>query len=226
MGEVEGIHIGLPKYSGDNRYLADWEKEMKKDIDKIVESEIKSFIEQEKAHPKAVKYYSDSVAVREIYRSKKSFEYEMEYRDNYTLKLLKQCGLDIKSFEKTWMCICNRSSVLLGCIQDKIDGFYYDENGERVPDNHPMDLNNVTFEYKEGVLTMTDGIVTYYFYVDEHQIVYVNGENVLDLTPVPTKEDENRMIRDLMDNMRADRLNHERRMQKSLEYAKTWRDEE
>ena len=221
-----GINDELSKYQGDNRYLTNWEKQMKKDIEKIVEGEINTLAEIEKADPWAVKCFSTDARVCEIYRNRMKSEYEVEYRDNYTLKLLKQCGLDTDAFLKTWMGICSRSSILLGCIQDKIDGFYYNDYGERISNNHPLDLNNVIILYENGVLTIKDDEVSYDFYVDEHQIVYVNGENVLCLAPIPTNEDENRMIRDLMENMRADRLNHERVMRKSLEYAKTWKDDE
>ena len=197
----------------DNRYIMDWEIQMKENIDIIIKNELNLLIEQEKI-VKGDKVFTDSPAKRELYYNSKQSEYEREYRDNYTLKILSKCGLDIESFVKTWMGVCERSSVLLSCIQDKIDGFYYNELGERVSNNHPLDINNVNVIYEEGVLTLEDDESHYDFYVDENQIVYVNGENVLNLVPVPTREEDNKMIRNLMNNMKTG--NQEKTMHKSL----------
>jgi hypothetical protein len=215
--------IGLPKYMDENRYLTDWEKQMKKDIDDIITSELKQLIESESIpRPRIVPIYKNNQAACDLYRSKKQVEYEREYRDNYTLKNLKQCGLDMQSFERTWMCVCARSSVLLGCIQDKLDGFYYDDEGERIQSGHVMNLSEVQTSYKDGILTISDGTVSHEFYVDEHQIIYVNGENVLNLVPVPTKEEENRMIRDLMNDMEQDKIQHDRKMERAMNFAKNY----
>ncbi len=215
--------IGLAKYQKENRYLADWEKQMIQDIDEIIESELKQLIESEsKPRPRIAPMYKGNPAACELYRSKKRAEYEREYRDNYTLKNLKQCGIDMKAFEKTWMCVCARSSILLGCIQDKLDGFYYDDNGERIQSGHVMNLSEVQTSYKDGVLTISDGSVSHEFYVDEHQIIYVNGENVLNLAPVPTKEEENQMIRDLMKDMESDRIQHERKVERTMKFARDY----
>ena len=197
----------------DNRYIMDWEIQMKENIDIIIKNELNLLIEQEKI-VKGDKVYTDSQAKRELYYNSKQSEYEREYRDNYTLKLLKQCGLDIETFVITWMGVCERSSILLACVQDKIDGFFYNENGERVFNNHPLDINNVKVIYEKGVLTLEDDESHYDFYVDENQIVYVNGENVLNLVPVPTREEDNKMIRNLMNNMKTG--NQEKTMHKSL----------
>ncbi len=221
LDESHVFKIGLPKYQDENRYLTEWEKQMKKDIDSIITSELKQLIEEEsKPRQRIAPIYKNNPAACELYRSKKQEEYEREYRDNYTLKNLKQCGLDIQAFEKTWMCVCARSSILLGCIQDKLDGFYYDEQGQRIQSGHPMKLEEVQISYKDGILTICDESVSHEFYVDEHQIIYVNGENVLNLVPVPTKEEENQMIRDLMKDMEMDRIQHERRMERSMKFAK------
>ena len=128
----------------------------------------------------------------------------------------------MKAFEKTWMCVCARSSILLGCIQDKLDGFYYDDNGKRIQSGHVMNLSEVQISYKDGVLTISDGSVSHEFYVDEHQIIYVNGENVLNLAPVPTKEEENQMIRDLMKDMESDRIQHERKVERTMKFARDY----
>ena len=184
----------------DNRYLTDWERKMRDDIKVIVSNELQALIDQEIDNHKS--YYKDNPAACELFESRKQEEYERDYRDNYTLSLLRKCGLDTNEFEKTWMGICSRSNLVLSAIQDKIDGFYYDEYGNRISNNHKMDINNIDVWYENGLLTIKDDKVLYQFYVDENQIIFVNGENIFNLAPIPTKKKEKQMIKSLMNNMR------------------------
>ena len=221
------ISLNSPaKYAKENRYLTSWEKRMRKAIEKQVEEEIQKKKEEEKAkHPRGwgiCVIYSDPYAV---YRKKRIDEIEKIYRENHTLKILAKCGLDINEFKKTWMGTCSRNDMLLGCVQDKIDGFDYDDEGARIPNNKNMNIKNMTISYEGDVLKISDGNNTYKFKVDEHQLIYVNGENVFEssLNPIKTSEEERQALEDFHRDMQADRLNHDRAMQKSLEAAsKFW----
>ena len=109
------------------------------------------------------------------------------------------------------------------CVQDKIDGFdYYDSEGERIPNHKKMDANNMTVEYQDGILRISDGTTTNEFMVDEHQLIYVNGEEVFELSKIPTNEEYRRMEEDFHESMQADRLRSDRAAQKSIEAAKTF----
>ena len=218
------------KYCEPNKYLTKWEKKMKKEIHYRIEREIKTKRDKEK---EAMKGRRPIVIVTDFrkeyednkYREEKSESYEREYRVKYTLDILEKTGFDVEGFKKTWMATCNRAFMLIGCIQDIIDGFEYDEDGCRIPSKHgPIDINNLRCDYEKGTLTLTDGNLIYDIMIDEHQLIYINGVNVFkkDLNPVITSAEERKMIKELMDNMRSSRLAHERAMEKSLEYAKTW----
>ena len=155
--------------------------------------------------------------------SNKKKEYENKYRINYTLGLLKKCGLDVDEFKNTWI-YCSNPLYVLGCIHDKMDGYDYDEKISRIPNGHAMDLSKTICFCDGDKLVLKDNEVEYVFYVDIHKIIYVNGINELGLKGVPTKEEyekiERESLESLREDMEADRLQHDRRMQRSMEYAK------
>ena len=215
------------KYIGGNRYLTSWEKKMRKAIVKEVDEEIQKKKDAQNApsdnpRRRRVIVLDIDLLDEKKFRDKRISQIEKAYRKKHTLDILEKCGLDIEEFNKTKMANCYRTDMLLGCIQDKIDGFDYDEKGTRIPNNKKMDVNNMRVLYEDDVLRIDDGTYTNEFKFDEHEFIYVNGENVFksSLNPIITPEDEKRMLQDLHDNMEADRLNHERKMKKSLEYAK------
>lgn len=217
-------------------YLTEWEIRMKESIDAIVDDEIKLIKQVYEEHEKE-KIGGNNVFGKRPTRcdrafyvetdpSKKAQEYETLYRRNYTLAILKRCGLDIEMYKKTWMGLCNRSDRVLRCIQDKIDGFDYDDNEERISNNEPMSSSDMTVEFKDGVLTISDGVLTisdgihtHTFMVDKDQLIYVDGVKVLNLSKEPNSE----KIMNLIEHMRADRIAKERRDERTLKYASTWR---
>ena len=213
------------KYSEDNKYLTSWEKRMIKAIKEQVEEEIQKQKDEEKRlYPNrgVDVIYCDPYYK---YREERTNEIEKAYRINRTLKILAKCGLDIEEFKKTWMCSCDRSDMLLGCVQDKIDGFDYDQEGARIPNNKKMNVKNMTVIYEDDALKISDGNYTNEFKVDEHQLIYVNGENVFEssLNPIKTRDEQRQELEDFHNNMEADRLNREYAEQKSLEFAsKFW----
>ena len=85
----------------------------------------------------------------------------------------------------------NSSDVLLGCIQDKIDGFDYNSEGERIPNNCPMDEGKLDVEYiYEGdILRISDGDHTHEFTVDKNQLVYVDGAVAFDMRSARIKDE-------------------------------------
>ena len=218
------------KYALKNKYLTTWEKEMRQAIEKQVDEEIQKKKDIEKAQREKVQrpriIVEDPFGNQDIkYRRKRINEIEEAYRKNHTLKILTKCGLDIDEFKKTWMGTCSRSDMLLGCIQDKIDGFDYDDKGARIPNNKKMDVENMTVAYINDVLKISDGNNNHEFRVDEHELIYVNDENVFasSLNPIPTKEEEYEELRRLHEDMEADRIRNDRAAQKSLEFAsKFW----
>lgn len=219
------------KYVGENRYLTAWEKRMKKAIELQVDDEIKR--KKEKQNPQYER--RARVTVMELvsldeegYRKKRISEIERNYRRGRILNILNKAGLNIEEFLKTEMGSCARINMLLDCVQDKIDGFDYDEKETRIPNNRKMDVKQIRAEYEEGVLKIDDGTYINEFKFDEHMLIYVNGENVFksSLIPIPTNEEDNKRLQDLFDDLHSDRITHERKMQKSLEYARTWRVEE
>jgi hypothetical protein len=210
------------KYIGDNRYLTSWEKEMIKYINEQIDEET---IKQERfSIPRRTVIVVPLVLLDKNYRKKRIDEIEEAYRKNYTLNILAKCGLNIDEFNKTWMGTCSRSDMLLGCVQDKIDGFDYDDEGARIPNHKKMKRNNMIVTYENDVLRITDGNNTYEFKVDEHELIYVNDENVFasSLNPIPTKEEEYEELRRLHEDMEADRIRNDRAMQKSLDFARTF----
>ena len=217
------------KYVGENRYITAWEKRMIKAIEKKVDEEIA----EKEAKRKASLYRGRSrVVVMEIesytqlkaqeYRNAEIARYEAIYRKQRTLNILMKCGLNLEEFAKTWMGSCHRSEMLLGCVQDKIDGFDYDEDGARVPNGRRMNVKTMTVEYKNGVLRITDGVYTSEFRVDEHQLIFVNGEQPFKLTQVPTEEENFQMVSDLIEDMISDRISHDRKMEKSILAAQSF----
>lgn len=224
--KVFTIRMNCPaKYAEKNKYLTTWEKKMRKAIEKQVDEEIQKKKDVEKiGHARIiVEHPFGNPDIK--YRMERINEIEKVYRKNHTLKILTKCGLDIDEFKKTWMGTCSRSDMLLGCIQDKIDGFDYDSEGARIPNNKNMDVKNMTVTYENDILTISDGNNTYEFKVDEHELIYVNDENVFasSLNPIPTKEEEYEELHRLHEDMEADRIRNERATQKSLEYAsKFW----
>ncbi len=210
------------KYIGDNRYLTSWEKEMIKYINEQIDEET---IKQERfSIPRRTVIVVPLVLLDKNYRKKRIDEIEEAYRKNYTLNILAKCGLNIDEFNKTWMGTCSRSDMLLGCVQDKIDGFDYDDEGARIPNHKKMKRNNMIVTYENDVLRITDGNNTYEFKVDEHELIYVNDENVFasSLNPIPTKEEEYEELRRLHEDMEADKIRNDRATQKSLDFAKTF----
>ena len=201
------------KYIGENRYLTDWEKQMKKAIEKIIDEEMKEkedrlniglqTVINERKRP--ITMIDLDLLNEDGYRRKRIEELETKYRIGYTLRILEKRGLDIETFLKTFIGSCKRIDLVLGCVQDKIDGFDYDEKGQRLNNCKPMDINNMSVEYKDNTLRISDGINQYDVSVDEHQIIYVNGEKVFNLSNISTNEEERKMLQDLFDNLRSDR---------------------
>ncbi len=214
------VRIDCPeKYVGENRYITTWEKEMMKAIDKQIDEELKRHKENEKKGVVKV------LIIDDYYRENKTPIYEAIYRRNRILNILANHGLNVEEFLKTKMGSSSRTNMLLDCVQDKIDGFDYDENEIRIPNNRKMDVDKLHVEYEEGILRIDDGTYINEFKFDEHMLIYVNGENVFkkSLTPIRTREEDNRDTKNFMDDLHTERLAHEKKMERSLEYAKTWR---
>ena len=146
-------------------------------------------------------------------------KYEEIYRREHTLRILKKCGFNTEEFLKTNMGTRQRFNMLLGCVQDKIDGFDYDEHKERIPNNKKMDVKKMTVSYEKDVLKISDGNYTNEFKFDEHELIYINGEKVFDLSEISTPEEIQRDLETLHNNLEAARLEREYAMQKSLEDA-------
>lgn len=215
------------KYLDKNRYITSWEKKMIKFINEQIDEELNELKKEQEpfVNGRRRRVIVTPVALLDPkgYREKRIDELETIFRDAYTLKLLEKCGLDIDKYKETWIGSCNRKDMVLGCVQDKIDGFDYDDEECRIPNNKKMDFENISISFSDNMIIISDVDNTYEFSIDEHQIIYLNGEQVFKLHKLPTKEDERRMLEDLHENMKADRLNHDRAMQKSLEYAgKFW----
>ncbi len=171
----------------DNNYLTDWEIKMKETIDNRINEEVNSHLEKEKKSTK--KTYWSNPLTEQLYRREKEKEYELVYRYNHTLDLLVNCGIDIETFKESYMYKSHRFYILLRCIQDKIDGYNYDSDGNRISNKHIMDIDNTKCVYERGVLTINDGKVKYEFTMDNQQIIYVNGKNVLKLQPATHDEE-------------------------------------
>ncbi len=213
IATISGVKTGPGKYFGRNRYLTLWEKEMRKAINSIIKSEVKMIYQTKNASeiakveepgelveisPEKV-FYSDKSKISEaIFRKFKAETYEDVYRRRYTLTILKRGGLDIDLYAKTWLNLCNSSDVLLGCIQDKIDGFDYNSEGERIPNNCPMDEGKLDVEYiYEGdILRISDGDHTHEFTVDKNQLVYVDGVVAFDMRSARIKDEYYNEVRE------------------------------
>ena len=180
----------LPIKYNEEDYLTDWEIAMRNRIDRIIKSELGCMMENEKISGQRV--YRNNPIVWGVYYEAKNEEYEQAYRCNLTLSLLRKMGLDIEDFKETWMCTCERAPLVLRMIQDKLDGFGYDENGKRVQIHPAMDTGTTACTYEDGSLVIENGYNNYVFHVDRHQIITVNGENILNLEPFPAKEKEDK----------------------------------
>ena len=81
----------------------------------------------------------------------------------------------------------------------------------------------MTVSYEGDVLKISDGNTTYDFKFDEHELIYVNGEQVFTLTEISTPEEIQRDLQAFHYNLEAARRDSDYAMQKSLEDAsKFW----
>lgn len=203
-------------------YITEWEKEMKASIDAEVEEEINR-INANNNQPRPRVIYLQGKVAQDWYRGKRTKELEEEYRKKHILNILEQSGLDMEALKDTWMYSCGRFNYVLECIQNIIDGFGFNKDGDRVLKRRPMDLSKAIFELSAGHIIIKTPRSTYDISVDEHQVIYVNGKDVLKLRPMKTPQEEREEAQDFMESMRADRLAHERRMQRSMIAARdTW----
>jgi len=71
-------------------------------------------------------------------------------------------------------------------------------------------------------LLITDQEVSYKYEVDEHCLIYLNGEKLNIGQKILTEEEIRRSERQLYDNLKSYREEHERNMRSSLEFAKSY----
>ena len=83
-------------------------------------------------------------------------------------------------------------------IQDKIDGFDYDNEGSRISNKCPMDESKLVVEYiYEGdILRISDGNHTHEFTVDKNQLVYVDGFVALPMRSARIKDEYYNEVRE------------------------------
>ena len=207
-----------------NRYLTTWEKRMRKALEQKVEEDYMEYMEEFKpVSGKPFKLDCSLVDRKKYWCEDRMEKYEEIYRREHTLRILKKCGFNTDEFLKTNMGTRQRLDMLLACVQDKIDGFDYDEYEDRVPNNKKMDVKNMTVSYEGDVLKISDGNTTYDFKIDEHELIYVNGEQVFTLTEISTPEEIQRDLQAFHNNLEAARRDSDYAMQKSLEDAsKFW----
>lgn len=132
-----------------------------------------------------------------------------------------------------------RTSLMLAHIQGKIDGYdlyltdHSNKDGsltfndsKRKPNTHPIDINRMFCTLANGTLIIESDGVIYEYNKDEHCLIYLNGKVVATHKKVMTDEEEYEDIKILMEDMRSNRLQCERREERAKQLAKTWRVEE
>ncbi len=215
--------------------LMDWEKQMVKEVTKRVTDEINRKKNSLLSRPRVI--ISD--LSYELECKKRIKEEIAKYREQYTLGLLAKCGLDMNVFMNSSLFTSPRTRLMLEHIQGLIDGYdlsltsYRKENGsfslnvrERKPNGHPIDISKMSCRFANGILVIEYNGTRYEYNKDKHFLIYLNGDVILTDAKVMTLEEANEAIKDLMDDMHADRLQRERREQNAIQYAKTWRVEE
>ena len=95
---------------------------------------------------------------------------------------------------------------------------------ERVetPNGHVMDLNTLKIEFVNNSLIISDSKVSYKYDVDEHCIIYLNGENLHIAQKILTEDEIKYSQQKLYDDMKSLRKRHERDMLSSYEFSKEY----
>ncbi len=221
--------------SDNQEMLMDWEKQMLMEITTRVNDEINRKKNNQSIRPRVI--VSD--LTYELERKKKIKEEFSKCREQYTLNILEKCGLNMTDFMNSSLFNSPRTSLMLAHIQGKIDGYdlyltdHSNKDGsftfndpKRKPNGHPIDINRMLCYFVNDTLIIESDEVRYEYNKDEHCLIYLNGKVVATHKKVMTDKEEYEDIKNLMEDMRSDRLQSERKKEKSRQYAKTWRVEE
>ena len=155
-------------------------------------------------------------------------EVKIIYKDDSEIKviekslmiILEKRGLDINTFSKSDLYKCPNKNRLIEVIYGRIAG-YNVVKGENqfddvkiIPNNEKMNLSKLTCNYNRETnsLTITDGIYTYCYNVDENCIISENGEQLPKQEYIPTFEE---VVQKYRENEEWDR-DHNAKLNKSL----------
>lgn len=85
-----------------------------------------------------------------------------------------------------------------------------------------MDLENVKFEFIDNILTLNDGSVSLKYEVDEHCIIYLNGEDLKIANKILTDDEVKKSMERLHDEMESYRNRSNSAFIGSNEFAKSY----
>lgn len=140
----------------------------------------------------------------------------------HTLNILVSCGLNLDEFMNSELYNKPYTDLMLMHVQSVIDGYSIKSGGRRVPRKSALDLGKTACTYENGELLIVSDGRTYRYRKDEHCLIYFNGKTVFKYPKVLTPKEERDALVSFMEDQRSDRLGHERRMRRSMEYARTF----
>lgn len=159
-------------------------------------------------------------------------------RKEYVITLLVKNNIDLDSLFKSHFYNNPNNYVLIEHVYGKLKGYdfsqsikeYFNGRGSHcfrfemveTPNGYVMDLDTLKIEFINNSLLITDQEVSYKYEVDEHCLIYLNGEKLNIGQKILTEEEIRRSERQLYDNLKSYREEHERNMHSSLEFAKSY----
>lgn len=154
------------------------------------------------------------------------------------IALLVKNNIDLDSLFKSHFYNNPNNYVLIEHVYGKLKGYdfsqtskqCFNERGYRyfcfetveTPNGHEMDLDSLKIEFINDSLVISDQEVSYKYEVDEHCLIYLNEEELNIGQKILTEEEIRRSERQLYDNLKSYREEHERNMRSSLEFAKSY----
>lgn len=159
-----------------------------------------------------------------------------DLKEQLVFKLLENSNIDLQAFMNSHLYNNPNKYSLIEHIYGQLYGydFYYaftwgDKKRKEImlaemkdQNWHIMDLENVKFKFKNNILTINDGSISLKYEIDEHCIIYMNGEDLNISRKVLTKEEIKRSREEFHQNMESYRNRTERALIDSNEFAKDY----
>ena len=144
-------------------------------------------------------------------------------KEQLVFKLLENSNIDLQVFRNSHLYNNPNNYSLIEHIYGKLYGYDFSYVGEkRKPNGHIMDLENVKFEFIDNILTLNDGSVSLKYEVDEHCIIYLNGEDLKIASRILTDDEVKKSMKRLLDEMESYRNRRESAFIGSNEFAKSY----